>query len=295
MSLCCCSIILYLFFACPNFCFSYCPIILTLRPGDHLHIGKSRIHAFRKVDFRDLDKNDCHYDLREKLKAEVGPNQRDCRCISFAWDWHFMGHSAMGVARELSTSLKAHNLSSHLQREESAESEQILGKAMYFIISLANKLFQKSKCTTESGPKTMCGLLPALKVAKISLQNAEEYFDGKNITDDTDEGLGPSCGEFERYECASCFSELWNYYVEAISEESQDLVYVCIQCAKGYSDIFGLGEKTVYRRRMRGITSGRLDEMIGMFDSLLQEKTSSWWQSAITEQLLENYKSTHQH
>ena len=48
---------------------SFCPVLLTLKPGEHIHIGKSRIHAFRKVDFKEtLDANDCHCEMRKELK-----------------------------------------------------------------------------------------------------------------------------------------------------------------------------------------------------------------------------------
>ena len=49
------------------------PILLILGPGDFLHIGKGRIHAFRKVDWsKEPNADDCHFEMRKKLGNDLG-------------------------------------------------------------------------------------------------------------------------------------------------------------------------------------------------------------------------------
>lgn len=65
---------------------SYYPSIFVLRPGQHLHINKGRLHTFRKVKAEPLEQDDCHHDLRRTLLNE-GLTEQDELCISVAFDW----------------------------------------------------------------------------------------------------------------------------------------------------------------------------------------------------------------
>lgn len=64
----------------------YCVSTFVLRPGQHVHINKGRLHAFRKVVFEQLPKNDAHAELRSALMKEIGEPTAPL-CISVAFDW----------------------------------------------------------------------------------------------------------------------------------------------------------------------------------------------------------------
>lgn len=70
----------------------YCPSVFILRPGQHLHINKGRFHCFRKVLPVSLLKNDCHFNLRRTLLAEVGSNPKHYVARSVAFDWYVLGY-----------------------------------------------------------------------------------------------------------------------------------------------------------------------------------------------------------
>jgi hypothetical protein len=57
-----------------------------LKPGQHVHINKGRLHAFRKMTEDKLPDNDCHAQLRQVLIKELGEGNVPL-CISVAFDW----------------------------------------------------------------------------------------------------------------------------------------------------------------------------------------------------------------
>lgn len=59
----------------------YAPIVLILCPGQLLHIGKGRLHAFRKLSSDRLPPGDCHEEARSKITGSVPAMQ-----VSLAWD-----------------------------------------------------------------------------------------------------------------------------------------------------------------------------------------------------------------
>jgi len=276
---------------------SFCPVLLTLKPGEHIHIGKSRIHAFRKVDFKEtLDANDCHCEMRKELKNNVAHGDGSHLCFSIAWDWMFTGHTDLGVARELSTSVKAHNVKALFNRNNSDDGvgEQILGKVMFFIISLAKKLILKFNNAEENASlksKTMeldllRGIIPVLKWAEGRLYIEENLFlKGKAITEDAHCGLGPFNVDFERYECAICFCELWCYYAVAKQKrkQKQDYVSVCSECFERNEGIFNMKE-VQYRRRMNNLSGEQLGDIISTCHTLTGVK-KCWWHDEIINQL----------
>lgn len=268
---------------------SYCPILLTLRPGEHLHINKGRIHAFRKVDwYKELNADDCHFEMRKKLQNDLGEGKRDNRCVSLAWDWINKGRTSLGVARELSTSVKAHNRKASSNRSNvDGDGEQILGKVMHFSISLANTLNHELQDTAD-GDKTKAmelelvrGMIPVIDWAKKRLKKEEDFLPLKHLKDDADEGIGPNDVDLERYECAICFCELWCYYVEAIPKgKNEDTTFVCIECFRSKKQTFK-PNKELYRKRMKHLSANRLLDIGASFRKLTQER-SCWWQSEIT-------------
>lgn len=77
-----------------------------LKPGQFIHIGKGRLHAFRKMSNRPLPKDDCHYELRQQVLNENNFDTEQL-CVSIAWDWMFRGHTPRGIYREVVATLEA--------------------------------------------------------------------------------------------------------------------------------------------------------------------------------------------
>ena len=74
------------------FALSYCPSIFILRPGQHLHINKGRLHCFRKLTPDRLRQDDCHALLRQQLINELKSTPDfdsywGYVCLSIAFDW----------------------------------------------------------------------------------------------------------------------------------------------------------------------------------------------------------------
>eukprot|EP00985_Skeletonema_marinoi_P006237 scaffold2700_cov205-Skeletonema_marinoi.AAC.1 len=67
--------------------------------------------------------------MRKKLGNDLREGKKDNRCVSLAWGWINKGRTSLGVAREISTSLKAHNRKASSNRSNvDGNGEQILGK-----------------------------------------------------------------------------------------------------------------------------------------------------------------------
>jgi hypothetical protein len=68
----------------------YAPSVFVLGPNQHLHIGKGRLHAFRKMSNYDLPENDCHYELRNDVKKKMGDrwSTKALTAVSIAFDWY---------------------------------------------------------------------------------------------------------------------------------------------------------------------------------------------------------------
>jgi hypothetical protein len=80
---------------------NYCPAVFILQEGQHVHINKGRLHAFRKLTPHTLPENDCHFELRDALIKEKRLSPRaPPTCTSIAWDWQFSGFHAEGIHRE---------------------------------------------------------------------------------------------------------------------------------------------------------------------------------------------------
>jgi len=80
-----------------NYCVSAC----IVGPGEHVHINKSRFHAFRKTSLVDLPQDDAHYALRQNIHAEHGREPRTYMNVSIAFDWMYRGYTAEGVEQEV--------------------------------------------------------------------------------------------------------------------------------------------------------------------------------------------------
>ena len=82
---------------------------MILGPGEHLHIGKGRFHAFRKLCAQTLPDEDCHSDLRKEVHAKLKQENLDLQkhvFYSLAWDWSFLGVTPDGINREMTATLE---------------------------------------------------------------------------------------------------------------------------------------------------------------------------------------------
>ena len=87
---------------------NYCPSVFILKEGQHIHINKGRLHAFRKLTPETLPTTDCHFELRDALIKENGLSRKaPPKCVSIAWDWQFSGVHAEGIHRETMSILES--------------------------------------------------------------------------------------------------------------------------------------------------------------------------------------------
>jgi len=83
----------------------YQPTLLILKEGDHIHINKGRLYAFRTPSSNMLPETDCHYLLRSELLETI----RELPDLSWgiSWKWMNRGVTALGVHKEVSHSIDA--------------------------------------------------------------------------------------------------------------------------------------------------------------------------------------------
>lgn len=256
----------------------YCPVVLILRPGDHIHINKGRLHAFRKIHFSNvLDPEDCHFQMRQSLKQQLEKKKNgetlNNICISIAWDWIYKGFTSIGITRELSTIVNTHNIMAKYNREKEY-SQDILGKPFHDTIMIAKNLSNKAQISPEELVLAR-GILPVLRWAKVSLDQEETEFRKrgvKNITDDASDGIGLSdLDHLDRWDCSNCRSEIWCFYCFAkVNDESWTL---CMQCVKELKD----SKDKTYRRRNKTLTAESLQKTIDALEGKLPENRSYWW------------------
>ena len=77
-----------------------------LKSGQHIHINKGRLHAFRKMSLHELPQDDCHYEARRAIIQAEGLVSEQL-CVSVAWDWNFLGSSEHGIYREVTVNLES--------------------------------------------------------------------------------------------------------------------------------------------------------------------------------------------
>jgi len=89
---------------------NYCPSVFILKPGQHVHINKGRLHAFRKMAPSTLPPSDCHSNLRAAIIKDNDLGGVEQICMSIAWDWMFKGVTSSGIHQELDSVLKCAQL-----------------------------------------------------------------------------------------------------------------------------------------------------------------------------------------
>jgi len=270
-------------------------VLLILGPGEHVHINKSRIHAFRKVDFlEELDAKDCHYqlrrDLKEKLLTKLKGDEKlsdNNKCISIAWDWCYQGQSSNGIASELITSVNGHNVTAIVNREKGFQMP-ILGKPFHNVLSLASTLSREIggwKIIPPEKLELARGILPVLHWAHTSLKRDEEFIKERNvkiIIDDAKEGIGSTPDNLSYWTCDHCLAELWCFYVQRWGGNTT--TNLCISCVEERQ--LAKNEKNVYRRRTLNLEQRSLGQTIKTLQdrTLLDENGTTgkqyWWNNA---------------
>lgn len=118
--------------------------MLVLKPGQHIHIGKGRIHAFRKLYPAALPPDDCHSQLRRNIMATTKLQPGGDLCISVAWDWLYRGATSEGISREFSSVLENTSLISVRSKISLAIPELCL---LQTARALTSNSFQKRQST----------------------------------------------------------------------------------------------------------------------------------------------------
>ena len=137
------------------------PVILILGPGDALHIGRGRYHAFRKMTDNTLPESDCHHNLRQRKLNELrqlhGHNMPIDVCFSIAWDWLYPGHDA-----ELTKKWFKHMMDIiKSRRKENMSYNCLLETSVRYC---ANALWRKTAEQLTTREMTMLnGILPVLR------------------------------------------------------------------------------------------------------------------------------------
>jgi len=90
----------------------YAPSVFILEPGQHVHINKGRLHAFRKTTAEELPPEDCHFELRRALLSRRKTKSVPL-CVSVAWDWQFTGICSESINREMTSTLECQILLYH--------------------------------------------------------------------------------------------------------------------------------------------------------------------------------------
>jgi hypothetical protein len=237
---------------------SYCAIVLILGPGEHLHIGKGRFHAFRKLGHENLPESDCHYVMRQqihKLLEEQNIAAEELVNISLAWDWSFLGATLQGINREMASTLEyAFRNRNFSQPKQSLAIPKLclLASCEASIAALCSKGISfgiKSHLTGSIQSRhyaILAGLLPTLefvvaqeeqavqKVEKIAIKSRKRKMHPHSWENPAIFPLDPY-GNSD-YFCKICFQELSNTYMHC--EGCEDLLKkdfnVCSEC---YADM----------------------------------------------------------
>ena len=233
----------------------YCPSLLTLGPGELIHINKGRLHAFRKMATTKLPESDCFAEIRRNIIETKGLEGQEKLCISIAWDWMYRGVTSGGINREVCTVLEGSTLNRMNNVKSLAIPELALLQMAKTIparssngavqnLSFLDDLKKKKKHNSfyESTKEEVCGgIYPGLSIVvgqHIKALNVEECKSeekGKRLSianfPDTQEN--PSICPLDPYgdsdfECKLCNKELSNVY------------YHCDGCEKLLSKDFNI-------------------------------------------------------
>jgi hypothetical protein len=218
----------------------YCPVVLVLGPGEHLHIGKGRFHAFRKLGLEALAKDDCHSHLRnEVLRKKKARSKRgtiefnNMVNLSIAWDWSFIGYTAEGINREMTSSLE-----SAFRNRNFVPPKQSLGIPKLCLLKQCAHSESHLSAGKPENPQFHCnllqGLLPTLEfVIRHEMCVVAEAFPQKLPNTSENRALFPlDPYDTAGYSCSLCYHELSNTYMHCLGCDRllQKDFNVCSQC-----------------------------------------------------------------
>ena len=223
-------------------CMNYCPSVFILKPGQHVHLNKGRIHAFRKVSPHKLPSDDCHFSLREALLEEDTFQQASQKlCISIAWDWMFMGADANSINREVACIMES---SAHCRKKQ----KSTLAIPGFTLLWMMRQLSLRFKLNML-GPLEMAtcrGILPSLQFLIRDREKVAEDEDSADIVPGLQQHLraretDPISNDMI---CKICYTEIANVYYNCkgcVALLDKDL-YICPLCfqQKAMNDVLEL-------------------------------------------------------
>jgi hypothetical protein len=231
--------------------------VLILEPGDHLHIGKARFHAFRKMGKDTLAEEDCHSDLRKKIHSRKDMDEMKLeRMINFsvAWDWSFLGWTPEGINREMTTTLER-----AIRNRKQKEPKQSLAIPKFSVVRSCQRaltvltaaghgsgvsnfgfgILTTEKKARERAMDILKGLLPCLEC--IVKQEHDDLANlkvaGKKAQSKPNSSAKPGGSTIDAYGngdyiCKLCFQEILNSYMHCVGCErllAKDF-NVCVSC-----------------------------------------------------------------
>ena len=226
--------------------------MLILGPGEHLHIGKGRFHAFRKLGAETLADDDCHSDLRKEVHLKLRRENISVGALvnfSIAWDWSFLGLTPEGINREMASTLEfaLRNRKLYKPKQSLAIPKLCLLSCCKSSIAAIGKVGSTFGIQVDTTPNTVAlqrhrnilkGLLPALEFvvsqeqdgflkSRSQLQSEVRPHSWENSVTFPLDPYGNS-----DYFCKICFQELSNTYMHC--NGCEDLLKkdfnVCAEC-----------------------------------------------------------------
>jgi hypothetical protein len=243
-----------------NIClFSYCAIVLILGPGELLHIGKGRFHAFRKLSAESLGVDDCHFDLRNEIHAKLRGNGEvveQLLNVSLAWDWSYAGVTPEGINREMASTLEfaLRNRNRSQPKQSLAIPKMSLiatcNEAISYLESADTTLFDITIGKVDEAKKkenydTLKGLYPTLdfvirmeqEVYDLAVTAGRDIFHRDFWPNSWENSLAFPLDPFGNsdYFCKICYQELPNAYMHCNGCEDLLLkdLNVCTECHSG--------------------------------------------------------------
>jgi hypothetical protein len=195
-----------------------------LLPGQHVHLNKACIHAFRKVvPFHPLAPDDCHAAIHARtFDRAYPPSPASSICASVAYDFQFRGYDAEGINREHVITLENAALNRNRKVLTLAipeicilkTAEQLVTKAIQSEgggLSLIGFACTPAEAVANPGDVVLArGILPSLMHIAARCGQKEspaETFRLSKKTDQDDPSSFDPC-DLKSYYCEICFGEL---------------------------------------------------------------------------------------
>ena len=226
----------------------YAPSVFLLTAGQSLHIPKGCLHAFRKSSSCILPEGDCHRLLREGYISANG-KKVDEACISFAWDWIWLGNSVSQVMEELHylTEMKSCN------RARKSGPLSVFEFSLFRLATILTETPNKYKNKDISSKDMAAGILPTVK--GLIGREIAAHKEGVKLSDGNESVVVASCidtpqmMEKTEYCCTMCWVEIPNYYWRRLTKDVNSDTVCCYMCAKPNAQDNNVTYKLHYRFR----------------------------------------------